>query len=167
MIAKEVSLATVVLIFAIGCAAVPSSNSRTLQSDIVPTKVAIANNVKVNTKLRSGSFISGEHQTDGMASIVQENGIYFIELDQSFKTSENGPDLFVVLHRSPNILKISKPPDYGIAEGDYVAIAPLKSFNGKQRYEIPRDIQPDSFQSVAVWCRKYNATFGFAPLSGA
>ena len=100
-----------------------------------------------------------------MASIVQENGTYFIELDQTFKTSSSGPDLFVILHRSPDILKITKPPAFGIAEGDFVTIAPLKSFNGKQRYEIPKNIQPDSFKSVLVWCRQYNATFGFAPLS--
>jgi hypothetical protein len=115
--------------------------------------------------LRSGSFISGEHTTNGKASIIQENGTYFIELDQTFKTSENGPDRFVVLHRSPNILNVSKPPDYAIAEGDYALIAPLKSFNGKQRYAIPKDIQIDNYQSIAVWCRKFNATFGFAPLS--
>jgi hypothetical protein len=71
----------------------------------------------------------------------------------------------VVLHRSPNILNVSKPPDYAIAEGDYALIAPLKSFNGKQRYVIPKDIQIDNYQSIAVWCRKFNATFGFAPLS--
>ena len=71
----------------------------------------------------------------------------------------------MILHRSPDILKISKPPDYGIAEGEYALIAPLKSTNGKQRYEIPRYLQTDKYQSIAVWCRKYNATFGFAPLS--
>jgi hypothetical protein len=60
---------------------------------------------------------------------------------------------------------VSKPPDYAIAEGDYALIAPLKSFNGKQRYVIPKDIQIDNYQSIAVWCRKFNATFGFAPLS--
>ncbi|PZO39456.1 MAG: electron transfer flavoprotein [Pseudanabaena frigida] len=164
----------------LGCTAVPSTNPKTSQADAVTTiantevksvlrtsqTLPVATNPKADTKSRIGSFISGEHATSGKAKIVQENGTYFIEFDQTFKTSENGPDLFVILHRSPDILKVSKPPDYRIAEGDYVAIAPLKSFNGKQRYEIPANIQSDGYQSVAVWCRKYNATFGFAPLSG-
>ena len=72
----------------------------------------------------------------------------------------------MILHRSPNILNISKPPDYAIAENDYAVIAPLRSFNGKQRYEIPKNVQPDSYKSVAIWCRMFNATFGFAPLAG-
>jgi hypothetical protein len=60
---------------------------------------------KVETaKIRSGSFISGEHTTSGKIQVIQENGNYFIELDQNFSTSENGPDLFVILHKSPNIL---------------------------------------------------------------
>jgi len=179
MIFKSLSLATGAVILMLGCAAIPSTNSKTSQANAVPTVTStetksapskpqmdsVAVNTKVNNKSRFGSFISGEHQTNGSASIVQENGVYFIELDQTFNTSEKGPDLFVILHRSPDILKISKAPDYGIAEGDYVAIAPLKSFNGKQRYEIPKNIQPDNYKSVAIWCRQYNATFGFAPLS--
>lgn len=122
-------------------------------------------NIKANTKSRSGRFVSGEHPTEGKATIFQENGVYFIELDQGFKTSTSGPDLFVILHRSPDILQISNPPDYAIAQGDYQIIAPLKSFSGKQRYAIPNNIRSDNYQSVAIWCRQYNATFGFVNLS--
>ncbi|WP_258040608.1 DM13 domain-containing protein [Pseudanabaena sp. BC1403] len=153
----------------LGCASIPTNSPKTSQAEAVSTPVASApleTNTKANTKSRSGSFISAEHTTNGKAKIVQENGTYFIELDEAFKTSENGPDLFVILHRSPNILNISKPPDFAIAENDYALIAPLKSFNGKQRYEIPNNVQPDRFKSVAIWCRKFNATFGFAPLTG-
>lgn len=168
MFTKNLSLATAAVILVLGCASIPTNAPKTSQAEASSTPIASASketNTKANTKLRSGSFISGEHTTNGKASIIQENGNYFIELDQTFKTSENGPDLFVVLHRSPNILNVSKPPDYAIAEGDYALIAPLKSFNGKQRYAIPKDIQIDNYQSIAVWCRKFNATFGFAPLS--
>ena len=168
MITKNLSLATAAVILVLGCASIPTNAPKNSQAEASSAPIAVAStepNTKANTKLRSGSFISGEHTTNGKASIIQENGTYFIELDQTFKTSENGPDLFVVLHRSPNILNVSKPPDYAIAEGDYTLIAPLKSFNGKQRYAIPKDIQIDNYQSIAVWCRKFNATFGFAPLS--
>jgi hypothetical protein len=159
----------------IGCSEIPAKSNQNAQPESVATSTksesrestqtkSVATSTKSDSK-RTGNFISGEHTTTGVASIVQENGTYFIELDQTFKTSSSGPDLFVILHRSPDILKITKPPAFGIAEGDFVTISPLKSFNGKQRYEIPKNIQPDSFKSVLVWCRQYNATFGFAPLS--
>ena len=164
------------IILMIGCSEIPAKSNQNTQPESVATSTksenrqsnqteSVATSTKSDSK-RTGNFISGEHTTTGVASIVQENGTYFIELDQTFKTSSSGPDLFVILHRSPDILKITKPPAFGIAEGDFVTIAPLKSFNGKQRYEIPKNIQPDSFKSVLVWCRQYNATFGFAPLSG-
>ncbi len=164
MTTKNLNLAMAAVVLILGCASIPTNSQKTSQAEAVSTPVE--NHPKAITKSRSGSFISAEHTTNGKASIVRENGTYFIELDAGFKTSENGPDLFVILHRSPNILNISKPPDYAIAESDYALIAPLKSFNGKQRYEIPTNVQPDSFKSVAIWCRKFNATFGFAPLSG-
>ena len=144
------------------CSDVPAKSIQNTPTESVVT----ATKAETKSQQRSGSFISGEHTTTGVANIVQENGTYFIELDQTFKTSSSGPDLFVILHRSPDILKITKPPDYGIAEGYFVTIAPLKSFNGRQRYEIPQNIQPDNYKSVLIWCRQYNATFGFAPLSG-
>lgn len=166
-------ITSIILMF--GCSEIPAKSNQNAQPESVATSTksessqsnqteSVATSTKSDSK-RTGNFISGEHTTTGVASIVQENGTYFIELDQTFKTSSSGPDLFVILHRSPDILKITKPPAFGIAEGDFVTIAPLKSFNGKQRYEIPKNIQPDSFKSVLVWCRQYNATFGFAPLS--
>jgi hypothetical protein len=167
MITKNLSLATVAVLI-LGCVSILTNSPKTSQAETIPTIVASApteTNLKTSPKSRFGSFIDGEHTTKGKASIVLENGTYFIELDQTFQTSENGPDLFVILHRSQNIQNISKPPAYAIAEGDYALIAPLKSFNGKQRYKIPQNIQPDQYKSVAIWCRKFNATFGFASLS--
>ena len=166
-------ITSIILMF--GCSEIPAKSNQNAQPESVATSTksessqsnqteSVATSTKSDSE-RTGNFISGEHTTTGVASIVQENGTYFIELDQTFKTSSSGPDLFVILHRSPDILKITKPPAFGIAEGDFVTIAPLKSFDGKQRYEIPKNIQPDSFKSVLVWCRQYNATFGFAPLS--
>ncbi len=165
---KKLSAIAAILLLTMGCTntspistqPTPPTTSLTAESPTSPKTD------KVETaKIRSGSFISGEHTTSGKTQVIQENGTYFIELDQSFSTSPNGPDLFVILHKSPNILQISKPPDYAIASGDYVVIAPLKSYNGTQRYAIPNNIQSEQYNSVGIWCRQYNATFGFAPLS--
>ena len=87
-----------------------------------------------------------------------------LELDSAFKTSTTGPDLVVVLHRLPDVIGSTKPPAYPINEGDYVILAPLQKYSGAQSYEIPKNINLEEFQSAAIWCRKFNATFGAARL---
>ncbi|WP_427160427.1 DM13 domain-containing protein [Aliinostoc sp. HNIBRCY26] len=118
------------------------------------------------TTIKSGSFVSGEHTTQGNVNIVTQNGQTFIELEQSFKTSSSGPDLVVVLHRSPNVIGSTRPPAYSLKRGDYLVIAPLRKFRGTQRYFIPQNVNLADYQSVAIWCRKFNATFGSATLRG-
>lgn len=114
--------------------------------------------------IKSGSFASGEHPTQGMAQLVrQEQGI-ILQLDQSFQTSTSGPDLVVALHRSENVLGSTEPPAYPLVEGDYVVLAPLQSYSGTQAYEIPSDINVDDYRSAVIWCRQFNATFGAAVL---
>lgn len=106
------------------------------------------------------SFIPvGGHDTIGQVQIVTENGQRYLEFDRAFAV-ENGPDLKVVLHRQDSV-------GASIEEGDYVAIAPLSSFNGTQRYLIPDNLDLDEYSSVAVWCEQFNVTFGYAPLSNA
>lgn len=118
-----------------------------------------------SSTIKSGTFRSGEHPTSGMANIVSRNGQRFLELDEAFKTSEMGPDLVVILHRSDDVLGSTEPPAYPLQEGDYVILAPLKAFTGTQSYPIPAEVNLDDYQSAVIWCRKFNATFGVAPLS--
>ncbi len=115
--------------------------------------------------VRSGTLAAGEHDTQGTVQIVTQAGRSFLKLDQSFTTSEQGPDLVVILHRSPNILGSTKPPSYALKAGDYVVLAPLQKFSGGQQYAIPDSINVADYQSAAIWCRKFNATFGAAKLS--
>ncbi|OKH49682.1 electron transfer flavoprotein [Calothrix sp. HK-06] len=106
-----------------------------------------------------GSFRAAEHPTQGNARIVNQNGKRFVEFNEEFKT-DNGPDLYVILHRNATV------PD-GIKEKDYVQLARLQRTNGVQRYAIPENVQLADFKSVAIWCRQFNATFGYAPLSSS
>ncbi len=117
-----------------------------------------------NNQTRRGNFVNAEHPTRGVATISNRNGQNVIEFDSSFRT-DSGPDLFVILHRSNDIVGTSRPPAYPINEGDYIAIAPLKSTTGQQTYPLPSNINPSEYRSVAVWCRQFNATFGAAFLS--
>ncbi|MBD2037699.1 DM13 domain-containing protein [Phormidium sp. FACHB-592] len=132
-----------------------------------PTQVettAQAANAAKSATVKSGSFVSGEHPTQGSVRLVDENGKTFLELDQAFKTSNMGPDLVVILHRSSDVLGSTQPPAYALKEGDYTLLAPLQKFSGAQRYAIPATVNLSSYQSVAIWCRKFNATFGAAKL---
>ncbi|MBD2515919.1 DM13 domain-containing protein [Nostoc sp. FACHB-973] len=118
-----------------------------------------------STAMKSGTFVSGEQKTQGKVSITTKDGKSFLELDESFKTSESGPDLVVILHRSDNVINSTKPPSYPLKNGDYFILAPLQKYSGAQTYAIPQNINLADYKSAAIWCRKFNATFGAASLS--
>ena len=114
--------------------------------------------------LRSGAFVDGEHPTRGTVRIVKQNDQRILELDKTFSTSTSGPDLVVILHRVPDVIGSTTPPDFPIKEGDYVLLAALKSYRGSQSYLIPANLNLDDFKSAVIWCRRFNATFGAATL---
>ena len=129
-----------------------------------PSSPPLAFQTSKATTLRSGSFVDGEHPTQGIARIIEQDNQRFLELDDSFATSTSGPDLVVILHRSGDVIGSTFPPAYPINEGDYVFLAPLERYTGAQTYLIPDDIPLADYQSAAIWCRKFNATFGAATL---
>ncbi len=106
---------------------------------------------------RQGMFVKAEHPTQGTAKIVSEAGKTFIEFDQKFKT-DAGPDLVVILYRQGTV------PIGGLQAQDYVNLGRLQKTQGQQRYAVPANVDVSRYQSVAVWCRQFNATFGFAKL---
>nr|WP_275330728.1 DM13 domain-containing protein [Nodosilinea sp. TSF1-S3]MDF0364821.1 DM13 domain-containing protein [Nodosilinea sp. TSF1-S3] len=114
--------------------------------------------------IKAGEFVSGEHETSGMARLINDGGQFVLELDASFQTSPMGPDLVVVLHQSDDVIGGTDPPAFPLREGEYVFLAELKSFSGAQRYAIPADVNVENYQSAAIWCRRFNATFGAATL---
>jgi hypothetical protein len=114
--------------------------------------------------IKSGEFVSGEHDTSGMARLVNDGGQFVLELDESFQTSPMGPDLVVVLHKSEDVIGGTEPPAFPLQEGEYLFLAELESFSGAQRYAIPADVNLDNYRSAAIWCRRFNATFGAATL---
>lgn len=105
-----------------------------------------------------GGFVTVEqdHPTTGTARVVTENSQNYLVFDDAFDTAR-GPDVQVVLYTG------SETP-VNLATGDYVTIAPLASFEGAQRYLIPAEIDVNDYASVAIWCREFNVTFGYAPL---
>lgn len=132
---------------AINVFANPSSNAAVAQNQLAATM--------------SGTFVAAEKPTAGMARIVTENGHRYLELDSAFSTSEQGPDLHVLLDTSP------MPPQTYQDPGSYVNLGKLQKFSGTQRYPIPDAINLADFKSVVIWCRMANATFGYATLGSS
>jgi hypothetical protein len=119
----------------------------------------VANQV-VAQALASGSFVTTEqdHPTNGTASIVSEGGQRYLKFNSAFETAE-GPDVQVVLYRGDTV-------PVNLQEEDYLTLAPLQSFDGAQRYAIPEGVNLSEFGAVAIWCREFNVTFGYAALEG-
>ncbi|QEY32683.1 electron transfer protein with DM13 domain protein [Synechococcus sp. RSCCF101] len=136
----------------------PAADAPTAEQTAPPTPPA------GTAATREGAFVSGEHPTSGTARLLQENGDAVLTFDEAFSTSSSGPDLVVVLHRSEDVIGSTVPPAFPINDGDVVVVAPLKRTTGEQSYTLPADLNPDDFPSVAVWCRRFNATFGAARL---
>ncbi|MEM8612924.1 MAG: DM13 domain-containing protein, partial [Cyanobacteria bacterium P01_H01_bin.105] len=102
-----------------------------------------------------GSFVTVSSDTSGGATVINENGKYYLELDGSFSTEE-GPDLFVLLHKE------AIPQSYSAEQ--YVNLGDLQSIEGSQRYEIPEGISIEEFKSAVIWCRQFDVTFGYAAI---
>ncbi|WP_236618823.1 DM13 domain-containing protein [Acaryochloris sp. CCMEE 5410] len=134
------------------CSGSPDSETPTGQGSPQPA-VSQAENSNILTQ---GAFVSGNYNTQGSATLIFSEGKTFLELDQAFQTDQ-GPDLFVLLHQD------AKPETY--EPDDYKVVSKLKEIQGVQQYEIPADADLAKYRSVAIWCKKFNVTFGYAPLT--
>ena len=137
---------------------IAENQSLATETSVKTTKIA-----QNRGTIRVGTFVSGEKSTQGNIRLITNNGKSSLELEPNFKTS-NGPALVVILHKSDNILETTQPPNYPLQESDYLVLAPLQKNNGAQSYSIPNNIDLADYQSVAIWCRQFNATFGTAVL---
>ena len=103
---------------------------------------------KSKSLLASGNFVKAEKATSGKAKIVSINGKRYLEFDKRFRTGR-GPDVKIILHRNSSI-------PLNIREGNYITLARIKSFRGKQRYEIPNNLNLANYKSVGIWCEEFN-----------
>jgi hypothetical protein len=110
--------------------------------------------------LETGTFHGKVHSTSGRATIYQEEDGKLVLRLTNFKTS-NGPDVHVILvaakdaNDDANFLKSSTE------RGE---LGKLKGNEGEQNYEIPGGTDLSKFQTVSIYCERFNANFGAAPL---
>ncbi|MBD2461852.1 DM13 domain-containing protein [Oscillatoria sp. FACHB-1407] len=148
---------TSALLFAVPVVGVPAFQSRGNAETLTPQVIAQSQSVAIAT----GTFVAGEAPTTGTARIVTENGHRYLELDAAFSTSNMGPDLHVLLDST------NRPPQSYTNLGSVINLGGLREYSGAQRYPIPDSIAIENFDSVVIWCRMANATFGYAPLNPA
>jgi hypothetical protein len=110
--------------------------------------------------LETGTFHGKVHQTSGRATVYQEADGKLVLRLTNFKTS-NGPDVHVILiaakdaDDNANFLK---------SDTARVELGMLKGNEGDQNYEIPKGTDLSKFQTVSIYCERFNANFGAAPL---
>lgn len=74
--------------------------------------------------------------------------------------STNGPDLFVYL----TVGDATEPDDAALA-AEYLDLGELRGNIGNQNYPIPDEVDLARFDTVVIWCRRFETAFGAADLS--
>jgi hypothetical protein len=110
--------------------------------------------------LETGAFHGKVHQTSGRATIYQESDGKLVLRLTNFKTS-NGPDVHVIL-----IAAKDAEDDANFLKNDTarVELGKIKGNEGDQNYTIPTGTDLTKFQTVSIYCERFNANFGAAPL---
>ena len=154
------SIAGSVAIACLGNSQTLSSSAKANQSVNNP-RGAIAS--IVSQQIMEGTFQTAEAPTSGKAKIVVEDGISYLVISSSFSTTDQAPDLQVLLDT------VSQPPQkYDQSDsGRYINLGGIQHTMGEQRYPIPEVVNLSDIKSAVVWCRMANAVMGYAPLESS
>ena len=108
--------------------------------------------------LSSSEWISLGHPGTGTVLVYrQPDGSHVIRFKDL--AVSNGPDLLVILSASPLV-----NDQNAYSEVEYVSLGDLKGNKGNQNYEVPAEVNLEKYQTVAIWCRRFNYTFNAADL---
>ncbi|HUL17585.1 MAG TPA: DM13 domain-containing protein [Terriglobales bacterium] len=110
--------------------------------------------------LETGTFHGKVHKTSGRATVYQEADGRLVLRLTNFKTS-NGPDVHVILIAANDA---SDDANFLKSATERVELGMLKGNEGDQNYEIPSGTDLAKFQTVSIYCERFNANFGAAPL---
>ncbi|MGV9974846.1 DM13 domain-containing protein [Nocardia beijingensis] len=114
--------------------------------------------------IAEGTFISHEHATTGTVTILLlPDGTRVLRLTD-LDTSD-GPDLHVWLTDAP--VRAGRDGWFVFDDGDHTDLGKLKGNHGSQNYPIPADADLARLTSVAIWCDRFDVSFGAAELRPA
>lgn len=104
------------------------------------------------------SFVSIEHDTTGELLLVTAGDQRLVRLDGLSTT--NGPDLHVYLSANPF------DGDDGAFDDEFIDLGELRGNLGDQNYSLDPMVDLTKYRSVVIWCDRFDAAFGAAPLPG-
>lgn len=107
--------------------------------------------------LRTGNFISNgsDTPTSGSATVIfQTNGIKQVTLGSNFATSNNGPDIHVILCKTA----------FYNPSTDLIISGILTQITGMQSFNVPSNVELNDFQYILIHCVAFNHRFGYAML---
>jgi pentapeptide MXKDX repeat protein len=110
--------------------------------------------------LETGKFHGKVHKTSGRATVYQETDGKLVLRLTNFKTS-NGPDVHVILVATKDA---EDDANFLKSNNEKIELGKLKGNEGDQNYEIPAGTDLTKFRAVAIYCERFNANFGTAPL---
>jgi pentapeptide MXKDX repeat protein len=110
--------------------------------------------------LFTGKFHGKVHATEGRATVYQEKDGKLVLRLTNFKTS-NGPDVHVILVATKDA---KDDANFLKEKTEKLELGTLKGNEGDQNYEIPAGTDLTKFRTVSVYCLRFNANFGAAPL---
>ena len=110
--------------------------------------------------LFTGKFHGKVHETSGRATVYQEADGKLVLRLTGFKTS-NGPDVHVILVATKDA---GDDANFLKSNTERVELGKLKGNEGDQNYEILAGTDLSKFQTVSIYCERFNANFGAAPL---
>jgi hypothetical protein len=135
-------------------------NRLTPAAMLIAAAMSLSANAQSGTPEATGTFHGQVHATSGKVAIYDgKNAEKTLRLTQ-FKTS-NGPDVHVVLIAANDAMDNDNFLDKKI---DRVELGKLKGNEGDQNYTIPAGTDLSKFKTVVIYCERFNATFGAAPL---
>lgn len=111
--------------------------------------------------LARGDFIAHEHGTTGSAAVIAlPDGSRVLRLE-NLDTSD-GPDLHVWLTDAPVLP--GRDGWFVFDDGAHTDLGALKGNRGNQNYPLPPDADLAALTSVAIWCDRFDVSFGAAEL---
>ncbi|MFD7256294.1 DM13 domain-containing protein [Streptomyces sp. NPDC059874] len=126
-----------------------------------PTPDAQATPAAEPRTVAQGTLISHEHTTTGTVKLLRlPDGSHVLRLE-NLDTS-NGPDLRVWLTDAPVIE--GRDGWHVFDDGKYVSLGALKGNKGDQNYPVPADVNVADYRSLAIWCDRFDVSFGAAAL---
>jgi len=133
-----------------------SGIARVLLCGVVSAVAAMAQDGNI---VATGTFHGEAHHTMGRATVYHTPKGEVLRITH-FKTSD-GPNTHVLL-----IAADDAKDDQNIFKGniDRVELGPLKGTQGDQNYPIPAGTDLSKYKTVAIYCERFDVTFGAAPL---